>query len=170
MSACREWNDRLLDYVLEALPASAAVEVEGHLKGCSACAAALPELRARAGRLDAALSGWVAGAAPSAGFRARVVAATENQESPSLALPAWAGALAAVAMVVLVGVWLPRFLEPEAGPAATSLSTWRSPTESLMRSPAQNYFRAAPRLGEFYFPLEPAPKGAGSENGGNDES
>ncbi|MGH9788844.1 MAG: anti-sigma factor family protein [Candidatus Acidiferrales bacterium] len=173
MSACRDWNDRLLDYVLGAHPASAAAELEAHLKVCPACAAALPELRARAAQLDSALSSWVAGAAPSSGFRAHVLATTDSSPAPSLALPAWAGAFAAVAIVLLVGVVLPRLNNFGAGSeplTAPSLSNWRSPTESLMRPPAQDYFRAAPRLGEFYFPLEPSPKETGSENGGSNES
>jgi len=168
-----DWNDRLPDFVLGALPTSAAARVEAHLQKCSECAAALADLRARSERLDSALSSWVAGSAPSPGFRAHVLEAAENSPAPSLALPAWAGAFAAVAIVLLAGVLMPRVSNPGAGlepSAAPSLSTWRSPTESLMRHPAQEFFRAAPRLGEFYFPLEPAPKGAGSENGGNNES
>ncbi|MCI0402503.1 MAG: hypothetical protein L0212_03145 [Acidobacteria bacterium] len=136
-------------------------------------AAALAELRAANQQLDSALSNWVAGTAPSPDFRARVLAAAESSPARGLALPAWAGAFAAVVFLLFVGVVLPRLDHSGAGsqPLATpSLSNWRSPTESLMRSPAQDYFLSAPRLGEFYFPLKPAPAGADPKTGGKNES
>lgn len=168
MTACREWNDRLLDYAL----GSAAAEVEAHVKACSACAAALAELCAANRQLDSALSTWVAGAAPSPAFRARVLAAAESSPARGLAPPAWAGAFAAVAVVILVGALVPRFTPPGTDPvrSGASLSNWRSPTESLLRPPAQDSFLSAPRLGEFYFPLKPAPAGADSKTGGKNES
>ena len=165
MNACANWKDRLLDYALGALSSSSAKEMESHLQSCSACAAALAELRARREQLEAALAHLVASAEPSPDFRARVLAAAEASRGRRVALPAWAGALAAVTAVLLASVLISRFSPPGAGPtplASPSLSTWRSPTESLLHSPAQDYLHSAPRLGEFYFSLEPAPPEAGS--------
>jgi len=172
MNPCRNWKDRLLDHALGALPAPAAKEVEAHIGKCSACAAAMLELRARRDQLDSALAHSVAGAEPPPDFRPRVLSAVEAAPALSLTVPAWAGVLAAVAVVVLGGVLIPRFSKT-AGPTpaqASELSTWRSPTETLLRSPAGDFLRSAPRLGESYFPLEPAPAEAGSKDGGNNES
>ena len=173
MNPCREWKGRLLDDVLGALPAPATREVEMHVEKCAACASALVELRARHQQLELTLAHWVAGAEPPPDFRPRVLAAAEAARGLSLTAPAWAGVLAAVAIVLLAGVLIQRF--GNAGTGSTvgptpSLSSWQSPTETLLRSPAEDFLRAAPRLGESYFLLEPAPADAGLKNGGNNES
>lgn len=173
MPACRRWHDRLLDYTLSALDAPAVQEVEAHLNACSACAAAVVELRTRGEQLAAALPQLVADAEPSPAFRARVLAAIEHEPGLPLSVPAWAGALAAVVVLALAGFVLRPPEEPWADRTAsdvTALSTWRSPTESLLRSPGDALLTTTPRLGEFYFPLEPAPASAGEPNGGNNES
>lgn len=177
MTACRDWNERLLDYALGGLGASAVSQVDEHLKGCPACAAALHHWRARRGQLDAALCQLVRGAEPSPSFRARVLAGVEARSALGAAGPAWAGVLAGVAVMVLVAAWLPSLGErgagltsPELISSAATISAWRSPTQSLLRSPADELLRSTPRLGEFYFPLQPVPAGMGQENGGNDES
>lgn len=173
MTACRNQKDRLLDY---ALGVSAVKELEHHLKGCPGCSAALNEWRGRREQLDAALLQLVRGAEPAPGFHARVLAALEAPAAPVAGLPAWAGALAAVAVIVLAAVLLPSLgerwsgLTPPSQTSVAALSEWRSPTESLLRSPADELLGATPRLGEFYFPLESLPLGRGEENGGNDES
>ena len=86
------------------------------------------------------------------------------------------GALAAVAVVLLAAVFLPPLAErwaalTERRQTSVSLSEWRSPTESLLRAPAHELMQSAPRLGEFYFPLDSLFPETGSENGGtNNES
>lgn len=163
MTACRQWKDGLLDV---ALGASATPQLEEHLRGCAACAATLAEGRARRQQLDAALGQLVRGAEPSPAFRARVLAAIETSPASAVGQPAWAGVLAAVAVVVLTGVVLPRLgerQEPASGAASIAmLSAWRSPTESLLHSPGDDFLRSTPRLGELYFPLEPIPPGVNS--------
>ena len=131
MIGCGEWKDQLLGFALDA---SAARGLEQHLQACSACAAALAELRARRERMDAGLRQLVQGAEPSIEFRARVLAAVETQPRQLGLWPAWAGALAAVAALVLFAV-LVGPLGPQPDPAlmaAQELSRWQSPTETLL--------------------------------------
>ena len=149
MIGCGEWKDQLLDFALDA---SAARGLEQHLQACPVCAAALAELRARRERMDTGLRQLVQSAEPSTDFRARV--------------------LAAVAALVLFAV-LGGPLGPQpdlALMAAQELSRWQSPTETLLRSPAEELLQSAPPLGQFYFSLEPIPQGMGTEKGENDES
>ncbi len=169
MIGCGEWKDQLLDFALDA---SAARGLEEHLRACPACAAALVELRSRQEQVDAGLRQLVQGAEPSTEFRARVLAAVEAQPRHVGLWPTWAGALAAVAVLVLIAV-LVGSLGPQPDPAlmaAQELSRWQSPTETLLRSPAEELLQSAPPLGQFYFSLEPIPQGMGTEKGENNES
>lgn len=169
MIGCGEWKEQLLDF---ALNASAARGLEEHLRACSVCSAAMVELRARRERMDAGLRQLVQGAEPSTEFRARVLAAAETQPRHVGLWPVWAGALAAVAALVLFAV-LVGPLGPQPDPAlmaARELSRWQSPTETLLRSPAEELLQSAPPLGQFYFSLEPIPQGIGTEKGENNES
>ncbi|MFQ5778849.1 MAG: anti-sigma factor family protein [Terriglobia bacterium] len=175
MTACRDWNDRLLDYTLGVLDALVVRDLEAHLSACPACAAALVDLRACRAQMDAAIHQLIQGAEPAADFRARVLAAVESPAVSVAGRPAWVGATAAVAVVLLAAVLLSWLGEQPAGPvqesaiAVASLSEWRSPTESLLRTPGDEVLRSVPRLGEFYFPLEFPLATAGEENGGNDD-
>lgn len=170
MRACREWNDRLGDFVLGAAAMSG---LEEHLEQCPACAGALVELRARREQIDAGLRQLVQGAEPSPAFGARVLTALEAHAATMAWRPARLGALAAVAVVLLGGVLLGRLGEPvrvmQLQLSGVTLSTWRSPTEGLLRSAAEELL-GAPRLGEFYFSLESVALLTGEETGGNDES
>ena len=169
MIGCGEWKEQLLDFALDA---SAARGLEQHLQACPTCAAALVELRARQEQVDAGLRQLVQGAEPPTDFRARVLAAVEAQPRHVGLWPVWAGALAAVAVLVLIAV-LVGSLGPQPDPAlmiAQELSRWQSPTQSLLRSPAEELLQSAPRLGQFYFSLEPIPQGMGTEKGENNES
>ena len=171
MTACPEWKDRLLDFALEALSAGERSELHRHLESCHGCAAALVELRSRQQQLGAALRGLVQAGEPSPGFQARVLAAVEPRPQAVAGRAAWIGALAGAAVVVLAGVFLERVEERAAEqilPDLTPLSQWRSPTETLLRSPSYESFQSAPRLGEFYYPLEP-PAGSGKPKGENHE-
>lgn len=160
MNACREWKDRLLDVALGA-PAK---ELEVHLAVCPACAAALADFRAQRQRLDAAVHQLVGAAEPSPALRARVLAAVESVPAAGQAQPASVGALAAVAVIVLAGLLLD---QPATAPRPlTSLSDWRSPTDWLLETPGDALLRSTPRVGDFYFPLEPEK----DSKGGNNES
>jgi anti-sigma factor RsiW len=173
MNECRQWGDRLLDYTLDALPPSRADEVEGHLQSCASCAAAADALQRKQQQMEAGLAQLVRAAEASPAFRARVVAAARERSQPVVWQPAWKGVLAAVALVALAAIFLPGLAErwevsTDAGDLA-ALSRWRSPTESLLRSPADVLLQETPRLGEFYFPLDPTAAGASEDKGGNND-
>lgn len=169
MSACREWNDRLLDLALGALKGSEARAVEAHAHGCAACAGALTELRARSEGIDAAVRHLVGGVQLSPEFRARVLAQVEAHPARAAWRPARVGMLAALVASALIvaavlrlspGKWWPAPKHPDST-VVTRLSTWRSPTEALLRSSADELLDSRPQFGQFYFRLEPARKDRG---------
>jgi anti-sigma factor RsiW len=177
-SPCREWNDRLLDFALGSFEPQDAAAVEAHLASCAACAAAVSELQCRAAALNSAVHQIVQGAELPSGFFARVLARLEAHPAP--AWPRWRLAVlgAGIVAVLIVGTILGPFLarrwpslrHPALEPTAT-LSTWQSPTEGLLRSSGEELLQGAPRLGEFYFRLQPVRNDRGEDKGGNkDES
>lgn len=173
MTACRQWLDPLLDSALEALSTTAARSLEDHLRQCPACAAAAADLLRRRQQMDAALTQLVSAAEPSSAFGARVRAAAEASIPATLWPPAWVGALAGVALLVAAAVLLPTVGERWEAPArsqlpALSLSDWRAPTDNLLPAGSFGLLGAAPRLGEFYFPLDSLSALPLHETGGKD--
>lgn len=176
MNACRSWQLRLPDYVLDALSSSATRPLEDHLHQCAACAAAAADLRQRRQQMDATLDKFFSDAEPSPTFGARVLAAAEAAPPATGWQPAWASALAGVALVVVAVVLLQPFQrrwEMRSAPvmASPSLSQWRAPTDGLLRPRPSELLNSGPRLGEFYFPLDslsvlPTPEDGGTRNEG----
>ena len=176
MNPCRKWNENLLDLALEGLEPSQARAVEAHVQGCSACAAKLSELRARAETIDAALRQFVRQAQPSPAFAAGVRARLEAGPAPmSWRRLSRIGALAAVTICIVIAAVLLRpspgklwpGLRRQAPKPVTAISAWRSPTENLLHSSANELLQSTPRLGQFYFRLEPVTRDPGKANGGN---
>lgn len=169
MSTCCEWNDRLFDFALGTLKGPEARAVEAHVGGCVACAGALKELRARSEGIDAAVRHLVAQAQLSPAFRARVLSQVEAHPARVAWRPAWIGMFAALATSVLIVAAVLRLSPGKWGPApkhsdstvVTRLSTWRSPTDALLRSSGDELLRSKPQLGQFFFRLQPAPKDRG---------
>lgn len=159
MNACPSWKDRLLDHALDALDAREASQVEAHVEACPACARALAALRARRQEMDAALRGLGHAEGPPVGFRARLL---QQRESAAARLPwrlAWAAVPAALVLIALATLFIrasgggsPDIQRAE-WVATRELVEWRSPTETLMRSPIEGLLRSGPRLGEAYMPL-----------------
>jgi len=164
MSECLE-TDVLLELALGAVPADG---VAGHLAACASCAAELAEWRMRREQVEAGLRGLLAAAEPPTGFAARVLATVEAQAARTAVMPVPVGALAGLAVVVLAVFWL-TWSVPDPPPVRVTLSAWRAPTDSLLRSSAQQLL-AAPRLGDFYFSLDSLRELAKEEEGGKDES
>lgn len=153
MNACNTWKNRLLDY---ALGDTEQPEVESHSKICPDCSAALDTLHEQQEQIDAGLRHLVRAGQPFPGFRARVLAASETR--PVWGHVGWAGAVAALGVLVLAVLFL-NPSPPKSDPAmlaAEDLSRWQSPTEMLLISPADEWLDSTPRLGEYYFSLEPA--------------
>lgn len=158
MTACAKWKDSLLD---SALGMPAPHEQAEHLKTCAACADALSGLRARRAQMDAALPKLTQGAGPRPGFSARLIASLEVSPARRVGWLAPARVFAGIAAVVVLAAILASPLQKwMAGSKlneapASALSEWRSPTETLLRSPGDVFLRSNPQLGEFYFAVKP---------------
>lgn len=158
MTSCPKWKHNLLDLALGGCGAS---ELEAHLKVCSACSAALDELRTRRERIDDALPKLIQGVEPSAAFRARLMALAENP--PPRAWPLRAGLPVAFALVVVFAVWLvspsPRRVEHKQRDkvllAGQRLGNWQSPTRFLLDSSADELLRSVPSLGNPFIRIQP---------------
>jgi len=154
-NACEKWKDPLRE---AALTGTTAKELEEHLRGCAKCSAELDEVRARAARLDALLPLVAQGAEPSADFRARVLAAAEAKGEGKRARPwrIWtlAGAAAAIALVLIIGVSLQRrtarIIPGDELAAAQKLAEWRAPSDGLLVTPGQEILKTTPKLGQSY--------------------
>lgn len=174
MNACPEWNDRLLDLILGAAEPQDARAVRAHLASCAPCAVATSELRRRTAELDSAVLQIVHGAEPQPGFAARILASLETRAALAVCHP-WRVALLAGAMVtalLLASVLGPSLAKrwpsfPQQAPGPAAVSTWRSPTDGLLRSSGEELLRGTPQLGEFYFPLQPTRNDHGEDKGGN---
>ncbi len=173
MSACREWNDRLLDSTLGTLEGSEARAVEAHVGGCAACAGALADLLTRSEGIDAAVRHLVGGVQLSPDFRARVLAQVEAHPARVAWRPARVGMFAALVVSVLIvaavlrlspSKWWTTPKHPDPTPV-TELSTWHSPTDALLRSSAEELLHSKPQLGQFFFRLEAVRKDRGERKG-----
>lgn len=172
MNSCADWREQLEDHAL-GQPAPAALAA--HLDDCAACAAALEAFRTRAAELVAGVRQLVV-AEPRAELAAHVLASARAEPVSLAARLRWVPALASLALVVgLAAAYGVRGLlekreEQVLVPSAAALSAWRSPTRSLLRSPADPLLRGVPRLGESLFEIEPprgestSPKGARNES------
>jgi predicted anti-sigma-YlaC factor YlaD len=148
MTDCQKWKDALIDH---ALGQSADTALEGHLAACPACADALRGWRERAAQLDPAIR-QITAVEPGPFGPERILsrAALRPRRSFYVRL-AWA--LPIVILVALTFYKLSR-PEPRAPLPLTALSTWRSPTQSLLRSPADPLLKDVPRLGEGFFQMK----------------
>ncbi len=160
MSACKEWSDRLIDFALGGGSESRAVEM--HLEVCAECRAAAMELKTRVSRMDTALRQQGDAGVPAEGFDSRLAARIEAGQaswwrvwrgSTRMRLAA-AVAVCAVVVTAAAGPRIYRAWHGESVEPAITISTWQSPTESLLRMPGQELVSNTPRVGDFYFPLQ----------------
>ncbi|HLW97220.1 MAG TPA: hypothetical protein VKR82_01130 [Candidatus Acidoferrales bacterium] len=169
MNACTEWKDKLTGMAAGGIGEAETRGVELHMKDCAGCAEAFVELRTRAMRLDAALPLLSDGAEVSPGFEARLMARIASRGGPRGRAPSWPGwwprlaAAGVVCTVIVAGMassGVNRMVrEWWRGEPEVSISMWRSPTESLLSAPGQDLLRSGPKLGEVYFPVQPAVRG-----------
>ncbi len=153
---CEKWKDQLLE---AALQGEAAKDLQEHLQSCGECAAELKNLEARRAQVDALLPLMAQGAQPSAGFRARVLAATEA-DGRRRGLSRWhgwalGGAMATAAAILALGVMWQRRSErglqaAKELAAAQKLTEWRAPSDTFLATPGQELLRTTPKLGEAY--------------------
>jgi hypothetical protein len=149
-SDCAKFRDRLLEAVLTG---STETGLALHLQHCADCASELAALQARRKRLDTLLPLLARGAEPSAGFRARVLAAAEGaSERRRRPWRVWvlAGVTAAVAAALILEQRASRMAEDAEIVAAERLAEWRAPSDVLLQTPGQEILRTTPKLGESY--------------------
>jgi anti-sigma factor RsiW len=151
---CGKFKDLLLEAALSGVVAD---ELQAHLQNCGGCSSELAELRVRRERLDALLARVAREDQPSAGFRARVLAAAESaREERSHRWRVWilAGATAVTVAALTIGFALQR-RDSRSLPdgdlvAAEKLAEWRAPSDVLLATPGREILRTTPKLGESY--------------------
>jgi hypothetical protein len=156
--ACKKWKDKLLE---TALTGSAPRDLEEHLQSCADCGAELKALRSRRERLDVLLPMMARGEEPSPDFRARVLAAAERAREGKRAMPWRVWTLAGTTGVVVVALVAGLTLQKKNGrvvpqnelAAAQKLAEWRAPSDSLLRTPGQEFMKTTPKLGDSYLQL-----------------
>lgn len=159
MMACVERYEELLDH---ALSLAASAGLDAHLKRCAACTAALVEWRLRVEHLDTGVRQLVA-SEPSPYLGSRVLAEIHCATAPVGWTRRWRLAWVTLAFVAGITVMVHAVREAierreqavAVLAAAVALSNWRSPTEALLRSPADPLLKTLPRLGESFFELNP---------------
>ena len=155
MNACPQWREELIDHALGQSPSAA---LEAHLAACAGCSQALEAWRQKAAQMDAGVQQLTA-AEPRSHGPERVLTQIQ-QLSPSRPFYGRV-ALAALILTVSLVVVLYRPAPPKKAPfPVMALSTWRSPTESLLHSPADPLLKSVPHLGEKFFET----KSAGDKN------
>ena len=147
MISCQEWKDALIDH---ALGQSADAALEAHLATCPPCAEALRAWRGRAAQLDPAIR-QISTSEPGLYGPERILSrAALRPRRPFFGRLAWA-----LPLIVLLALAFYRLArrEPDVPPLA-ALSMWRSPTQSLLRSPADPLLKDVPRFGEGFFQMK----------------
>jgi anti-sigma factor RsiW len=154
---CGKFKGMLLEAALSGVVRG---ELQAHLQNCGGCSSELADLRVRRERLDALLPRVAREEEPSAGFRARVLAAAESaREGRSRRRRVWilAGATAAIVAALTIGFALQRRnsrTSPEGElVAAEKLAEWRAPSDVLLLTPGREILRTTPKLGESYLKI-----------------
>jgi hypothetical protein len=152
MNACPRWKEELIDHALGRPPGAA---LEAHLALCAGCSEALDALRQKAAQMDAGVQQLTA-VEPRDQGPERVLANIQQllPGKPSYGRIALAALTLTVSLVlVLYRPARPRKVVPF---PTVALSTWRSPTQSLLHSPADPLLKSVPHLGEKFFETKPA--------------
>jgi hypothetical protein len=159
MNPCDRWRDGIAEY---ALGSPAEPGLAEHLAICPACSAALARMQSATRAIDDGIR-QMAAAEPDANDAARIVAQVRSQaEQARWWQPPGRTVAAAFAVVIFlaasVGVmWRVHSQRENAEVAlsmATRISSWKSPTQELLRSPYESVLSGAPRLGEGFYQLD----------------
>ena len=159
MKGCQDWKEPLTEIAL-GLPAPR--DVEEHLASCAACREALTALRERSRQMDSGLRSLVGTEGPSPAFRDRLTSAIDARHASRFGWRVPIRAIAAGVALAVLGVILGRAVNWRSGPddspapppAAAQISEWRSPTDALLRTSADEFLKSSPRFGVTYFPIE----------------
>jgi hypothetical protein len=142
MTHCPQWKEAIAGCALGETPEP---DFAAHLTICPQCESALRESRAIAARMDETLHRRAAVEPPLYGPE-RVMARIHAQPAPRRW---WTLAAVIAAVLIVVMIWVRR-----PAPEVAALSTWRSPTQVLLRPPVAAAWTATPRLGEGFFKVQ----------------
>ncbi len=158
MKPCDDrWREELVDHAVGSPASSALAE---HLRSCAVCSEALREWKARMDQIAAGIR-QMAASEPSAGAALRVMAEVRSRR-PRVWLPKWRWATATLSGLAIISAsfiyaWRAREQRNQAErtlAAAAAIGRWKSPTEGLLRSPADRWLKATPRLGQYFYQLK----------------
>jgi hypothetical protein len=158
MKPCDErWRGELFDHTLGS-PASRALTA--HLEHCAVCSEALREWKARVEKIDDGVRQLVT-SEPSAQAALRVMAELRARRR-RVWLPEWrtvSATLAGLSVVIASFIYIRKAAEQRKETdktlsAASAIGSWRSPTEGLLRFPADQWLNAPPQLGTYFYPLD----------------
>jgi hypothetical protein len=151
MSACPEWNDKLIDYVLGV---EADIELQSHLLHCSSCAAAAAVLSERTAEIDRTVEVLVS-QEPPASLANKVMAGIHAQhDSHKVWKPAVVLSMVIVIAAVAILFYRRGSIEQAIPESTSTLVDWRSPTDSLLHATSQPLLTEMPRLGEMYYSIQ----------------
>jgi hypothetical protein len=159
MKPCDHWRESLAEL---ALGEPAGPELTEHLAKCASCSAALAKMQSLTGEIDRGIRQLTL-AEPSTDGAARTLAEVGARvEQIRWWRPPGRTVAAACAGVVLLAASLGllrriRTQQVETKKelsAAVGISSWKSPTRELLRSPYDTLLERTPRLGEYFYKLD----------------
>ena len=168
MNPCDRWRDGIAEHAL-GLPAEPGLAE--HLENCPACSAALAKMQSLTAKIDGGIR-QMGSAEPDANGPARIVAQVGSLAAHNS--PWWqpTGRLAVVGLAAIsflaatLGVFWKVRVQREGAEralsAAAEISSWKSPTQRLLRSPYESVLSGTPQLGQGYYRLDAG--GTKSEN------
>ncbi len=151
MNACPKWREELIDYALGQSPGAA---LEAHLAACPDCSQALEAWRQKAAQMDADVQQLTA-AEPRVQGPERVLTQI-RQLSPNTPFYGRVALAALVLTISLIAVLYRSTPPKKVLFPVMALTTWHSPTESLLQSAADPLLKTVPHLGEKFFETKPA--------------
>lgn len=159
MKPCDHWRESLAEL---ALGGPADPELTEHLGKCASCSAALAKMQSLTGEIDRGIRQLTL-AEPNADGAARILAEVGSRmEQARWWRPPGRSIAAAFAAVVLLAASLgllrriraQRVENQKELSAAVGISSWKSPTQELLRSPYDTLLERPPRLGEYFYKLD----------------
>jgi hypothetical protein len=158
MKPCKHWRETLAEH---ALGSAADPKLAEHLGKCAACSAALAKMQLLTREIDAGVRQLISDE-PEANGAARIVAEVGAREEQARWLPKGRAIAASFAAVVFLAaslgvLWRLRVQREDAEralSAAAGISSWKSPTQELLRSPYESVLEGTPRLGEGFYQLD----------------
>jgi hypothetical protein len=159
MNPCDHWREGLAEH---ALGSPADPGLAKHLENCANCSAALARMQSLTGAIDHGIRQLASGEPDASGAAHILAELSFRAEETRWWQPTGATVAAAFAAVLFltasIGVFWKVRLQREDGrrelSAAARISSWKSPTQELLRAPYESVLKGTPRLGEGFYQLE----------------